>query len=136
MLKVAGAVCLVWLGVQAVRHRHDHARVGAPKAATTGKLLRQGFFVGTTNPKTIAFFVAVLPQFVAVEAGPAWVQLLLLGVVFQVMAVVSDSAWALAAGTARTWFARSPKRMSTLSGTGGVMLIGLGGTLALSGSKH
>ena len=55
---------------------------------------------------------------------------------FQVMAVVSDSAWALAAGTARAWFARSPKRMSTLSGAGGVMMIGLGGTLALSGAKH
>jgi threonine/homoserine/homoserine lactone efflux protein len=136
VLKVAGAAYLVWLGVQAIRHRHDHARVEAPKAATTGQLLRQGFLVGATNPKTIAFFVAVLPQFVAVEAGPAWVQLLLLGVLFQVMAVVSDSAWALAAGTARAWFARSPKRMSTLSGAGGVMMIGLGGTLALSGSKH
>lgn len=136
VLKLAGAAYLVWLGVQAIRHRNDHARVDAPNAATTGQLLRQGFVVGATNPKTIAFFVAVLPQFVAVEAGPVWAQLLVLGVVFQLMAVVSDSTWALAAGTARTWFARSPKRMSTLSGTGGVMMIGLGGTLALSGSKH
>lgn len=136
VLKLAGAAYLVYLGVQAIRHRHAHTRVDAPKAATTTQLLRQGFVVGATNPKTIAFFVAVLPQFVAVEAGPAWAQLLVLGVVFQLMAVVSDSTWALAAGTARTWFARSPKRMSTLSGTGGVMMIGLGGTLALSGSKH
>ncbi|MBC3763323.1 LysE family translocator [Quadrisphaera oryzae] len=136
VLKLAGAAYLVWLGVQAVRHRHDHARVEAPRPATTAQLLRQGFVVGATNPKTIAFFVAVLPQFVAVDAGPVWAQLLVLGVVFQVVAVVSDSAWALAAGTARAWFARSPQRMSTLSGTGGVMMIGLGGTLALSGSKH
>ncbi|PWJ53659.1 Threonine/homoserine/homoserine lactone efflux protein [Quadrisphaera granulorum] len=136
VLKLAGAAYLVWLGVQAIRHRHDHTHVDAPTAATTGTLLWQGFVVGATNPKTIAFFVAVLPQFVAVEAGPVWAQLLVLGVIFQVLAMVCDSAWALVAGSARAWFARSPKRMSTLSGTGGVMMIGLGDTLALSGSKH
>ena len=77
----------------------------------------------------------MLPQFVAPGAGPVWAQLLLLGLVFQVLALACDSAWALAAGTARAWFARSPRRMSTLAGTGGVMMIGLGGTLALTGAK-
>lgn len=135
VLKLAGAAYLVWLGVQAVRHRHDHTAVSAAETTSTGRLLRQGFVVGATNPKTIAFFVAVLPQFVDPAAGPAWAQLLLLGVVFQLLALVCDSAWALAAGTARAWFARSPRRISTLSATGGVMMVGLGGTLALSGSK-
>ena len=55
---------------------------------------------------------------------------------FLLIALVSDSAWALAAGTARHWFARSPRRISTLSTTGGVMMIGLGGTLALTGTKN
>lgn len=135
VLKLAGAAYLVWLGVQAIRHRDDHVAVSVGAPASTGRLLRQGFVVGATNPKTIAFFVAVLPQFVDPAVGPAWAQLLVLGVVFQVIALVCDSTWALAAGTARTWFARSPRRLSTLSGTGGVMMIGLGGTLALSGSK-
>ena len=54
--------------------------------------------VGLTNPKTIAFFVAVLPQFVSPAAGPVWAQLLVLGLLFQVLALLCDSAWALAAG--------------------------------------
>lgn len=135
VIKIVGAAYLVWLGVQAIRHRHDHAPDAGRPPASAGTLLRQGFIVGVTNPKTIAFFVAVLPQFVSPTAGPVWAQLLLLGLTFQALALICDSVWALAAGTARTWFARSPRRMSTLSGTGGVMMIGLGGTLALTGAK-
>ncbi|MEX0152316.1 LysE family translocator [Microbacterium sp. LMI1-1-1.1] len=135
VLKIAGAVYLVWLGIQAIRHRHANV-VGPSRVATSSwTLLRQGFVVGLTNPKTIAFFVAVLPQFVAPHAGAVWLQLLLLGLTFQVLALACDSAWALAAGTARNWFARSPRRISTLSGTGGVMMIGLGGALAVTGAK-
>ncbi|KJL30433.1 LysE family translocator [Microbacterium oxydans] len=135
VIKLAGAAYLVWLGIQAIRHRHDHRTDATQTPASTGKLLRQGFIVGITNPKTIAFFVAVLPQFVAPSAGPVWMQLLLLGLIFQTLALVCDSVWALAAGTARAWFARSPRRMSGLSATGGAMMIGLGGTLAFTGAK-
>jgi len=135
IIKIIGAAYLVWLGVQAIRHRHDHVPDAGRMPASAGKLLRQGFIVGATNPKTIAFFVAVLPQFVAPSAGPVWAQLLLLGVTFQTLALACDTVWAMVAGTARSWFARSPRRMSTLSGTGGVMMIGLGGTLALTGAK-
>lgn len=135
VLKVVGAIYLVWLGIQAIRHRRDHVAGASRAPASSWMLLRQGFVVGITNPKTIAFFVAVLPQFVAPQAGAVWLQLLLLGLVFQVLALTCDSAWALAAGTARAWFARSPQRISTLSATGGVMMIGLGGALAFTGAK-
>lgn len=134
-IKIVGAIYLVYLGVQAIRHRRLRAEQGRPAAASTVTLLRQGFVVGLTNPKTIAFFVAVLPQFVARDAGPVWMQLLLLGLIFQVLAVVCDSTWAIAAGTARTWFGRSPRRLSALSGTGGILMIGLGGALAFTGAK-
>ena len=77
-------------------------------------MLREGFVVGATNPKSMVFFVAVLPQFVDYPAGTIPLQLAPLGAVFLVIALVSDSIWALAAGTARHWFARSPKRVSTL----------------------
>lgn len=134
-LKIVGAIYLVYLGVQAIRHRHA-AVPGADAAPTsTRKLLVQGVIVGATNPKTIAFFVAVLPQFVDPAAGAVWAQLLILGILFQLLALACDSVWALAAGTARAWFARSPRRTSTLAGAGGVMMIGLGGTLAIAGSK-
>lgn len=136
-IKIVGALYLVWLGVQAIRKRHDHrADALGVRPASALTLITQGFIVGVTNPKTIAFFVAVLPQFVVPAAGPAWMQLLLLGLTFQLLALLCDSIWALAAGTARTWFARSPRRVSALSGTGGVMMIGLGGTLALTGAKN
>lgn len=135
VLKIVGAAYLVWLGIQAIRHRRDHFAGPAPSPKSRWTLLRQGFVVGVTNPKTIAFFVAVLPQFVDPHAGAVWLQLLALGLIFQVLAVVCDSTWALAAGTARMWFAGAPKRLSALSGTGGFMMIGLGGALALTGAK-
>ncbi|OZD42835.1 lysine transporter LysE [Rhodococcus sp. 06-1477-1B] len=135
VIKVVGAIYLVWLGIQAIRHRHDHVTGATRAPSSSWTLLRQGFIVGITNPKTIAFFVAVLPQFVAPHAGAVWLQMLVLGLIFQILALVCDSTWALAAGTARNWFARSPKRISTLSGTGGFMMIGLGGALALTGAK-
>lgn len=135
VIKIAGALYLVYLGIQAIRHRHAHIPGIQQRPTRARRLLAEGFIVGLTNPKTIAFFVAVLPQFVDPTAGPVWLQLLLLGLVFEAIALASDSIWALAAGTARAWFARSPRRISTLSATGGVMMIGLGGALVLTGSK-
>ncbi|MGC0369689.1 LysE family translocator [Microbacterium sp. SLBN-111] len=135
VVKIVGAVYLVWLGIQAIRHRRDGAAFAAVGTRSTWTLLRQGMVVGVTNPKTIAFFVAVLPQFVSPAAGPVWAQMLALGLLFQAMALICDSTWALAAGTARAWFARSPRRISGLAGAGGVMMIGLGGALALTGAK-
>lgn len=135
VIKLLGAAYLVWLGIQAIRHRHAHLPGAEIPQASSGALLRQGFLVGLTNPKPIAFFVAVLPQFVDPAAGPVWTQLLELGVLFLAIGTVLDCCWALAAGTARTWFARSPRRVSAMGATGGTMMIGLGGALALSGSK-
>lgn len=138
IIKIAGALYLVYLGVQAIRHRADAAAAvnGEVAARSHWRQLGEGFIVGVTNPKTIAFFVAVLPQFVDFAAGAIAVQLFELGVVFILLALLCDSVWALAASAARNWFARSPKRASHLAATGGVMMIGLGGVLALSGNKH
>lgn len=132
-LKVVGACWVVWLGIQAIRHRGD-ARValelGERIPERTGAALRTGFVVGVTNPKTIVFFVAFLPQFTNSGAGHVGVQVALLGLLFAVMAVASDSVWALAASRAREWFARKPQRLDAMGAAGGVMMIGLGATLA------
>lgn len=138
ILKFAGAAYLVYLGVQAIRHRKQNAanvQSGSAAPKSTRRMLGEGFVVGISNPKTIAFFVAVLPQFVAPEAG--WVpgQMLMLGGIFLVLALLSDGTWAFAAGSARDWFARSPKRVERLGATGGVMMIGLGGVLAVTGAS-
>lgn len=132
-LKIVGAAWVVWLGIQAIRHRGD-ARValalGERHQERTSAALRSGFVVGATNPKTIVFFVAFLPQFTDAAAGHVGAQVALLGVLFAVMAVASDSVWALAASRARDWFARKPQRLDAMGATGGVMMIGLGATLA------
>jgi threonine/homoserine/homoserine lactone efflux protein len=132
VLKLAGAAYVVWLGITAIRHRAE-ARVALENPgrtpATSGHAVRTGVIVGVTNPKTIVFFVAFLPQFTS-ESGPAALQLAMLGVVFGTLAVCSDSLWALGAGKARDWFARKPHRLDKLSATGGGMMIALGFTLA------
>lgn len=135
IVKVVGAAYLVFLGLQAIRHRKARAMPDATTAPrSTFRLLLEGFVVGVTNPKTIAFFVAVLPQFVAHDAGSIPLQLAELGLVFFGMALIMDGTWALLAGTARNWFAKSPKRVERLGAAGGVMMIGLGGVLLVTGA--
>lgn len=136
VVKLTGAVYLVYLGVQAVRHRRSladalHGAVSA-RSGHTLRILRDGFVVGFANPKSIVFLAAVLPQFVAYDAGSVQLQILLLGLLLPVIALVSDSVWALAAGTARNWFARSPRRLEIIGGTGGLTMIGLGLGLAFT----
>jgi threonine/homoserine/homoserine lactone efflux protein len=128
VIKTVGAGYLIYLGVQAIRHRRDRADAATATVPPTRKwkLLVQGFLVGVSNPKTIVFFIAVLPQFVDYGAGDLPLQMLALGILFVSIALLTDSAWALAAGFARDWFAKSPRRISTLGATGGVMMIGLG----------
>lgn len=137
VVKFAGAAYLVYLGIQAIRHR---SRVSAPVTSvaprSTLRLLSEGLVVGITNPKSIVFFVAILPQFVDPAAGPIPFQLGELGLVFVVLALVMDSTWVFTASAARHWFARSPKRLSNLGIAGGVAMIGLGGTLAVTGVKN
>jgi threonine/homoserine/homoserine lactone efflux protein len=135
-VKLAGAAYLVFLGVQAVRHRRRVSEALAARPAhSAGRSLRAGFVVGLLNPKSIVFFAVALPQFTAPEAGAAPVQMLLLGALFPVTALVFDSVWAFAAATARAWFASSPRRLELVGGAGGLMMIGLGAGLAVSGRR-
>ncbi|MGW0878114.1 LysE family translocator [Streptomyces sp. NPDC002671] len=137
-LKLAGAAYLMYLGVKAWRQR------GSLREAFTGsgavqhgslRTLWEGFAVGVANPKTMVFFAAVLPQFVDREQGHVPAQMLLLGLVFNAIALASDSLWGLVASAARDWFARSPRRLSAVGGAGGLTMIGLGVTVAVTGRK-
>ena len=136
IVKFAGAAFLVYLGVQAIRHRNARAVRTADAPTSYWRSLAEGAVVGVTNPKSVVFFIAVLPQFVDYSAGAIPLQMLVLGTVFIVLALGADSVWAVAADTARQWFARSPKRISTLSAAGGTLMIGLGvGSLFVGTSK-
>jgi threonine/homoserine/homoserine lactone efflux protein len=137
VIKLAGAAYLVYLGVQAIRHRRSlrAALDVATEPRSIGRILRDGIVVGVSNPKVIVFFAAVLPQFVNPSAGHVPEQMLLLGSVFLAIAVICDSTWALAAGTARAWLARSPRRLEMIGGAGGLAMIGIGASLALTGRK-
>ncbi|GAA5165448.1 LysE family translocator [Pseudonocardia eucalypti] len=138
-IKLAGAAYLVYLGVRTFRERGRLSEAigagigGAAPAGVAGHVFRQGFVVGLTNPKTLVFFGAVLPQFVDREAGGVPVQMVVLGLTFVLAALVLDSLWGIMAGTARTWLARSPRRLAVLGGTGGLTMIGLGVGLAVTG---
>jgi threonine/homoserine/homoserine lactone efflux protein len=136
-VRLAGAAYLVWLGVQAFRHRHSLARMLDSAATPRGdvRAAREGLVVGVTNPKAVILFAAVLPQFVDRAAGHIPVQMLVLSAISIVMGVASDSCWGLAASTVRSWFARSPRRLGLVGGAGGLAMIGLGLTLALTGRK-
>lgn len=137
LLKLAGAAYLVLLGVRALRHRRRLADALGERVAAlpTRRILREGFVVGLTNPKTVVFFAAILPQFTDPARGAVSTQLLVLGVIFVGIALVSDSLWGIAAGTARDWLGRSPRRLAALGGTGGLVMIGLGVSVAVTGRK-
>ncbi|MER5945780.1 LysE family translocator [Streptomyces sp. NPDC001904] len=136
-VKLAGAAYLVYLGVQAFRHRHAmkvaDLRGPAGPAKGTGRTVADGILVGVTNPKGIVFFAAVLPQFVNHDAGHVPLQMLLLGLIPIGIGLVTDTLWGLTASAARDWFARSDRRLSMIGGTGGFALIGLGVTVAATG---
>lgn len=135
-VKLAGACFVVYLGVQALRHRHaisvsGEGHTGPPLGRWTA--LRQGFLVGFTNPKGYVMFVALLPQFVDRSRGQVSLQLLVLGLIAFVIGLCSDSLWALLASQLRRWFNASPRRGRALGTVGGVSMIGLGLAVAVGG---
>jgi threonine/homoserine/homoserine lactone efflux protein len=133
VLKLLGAAYLVYLGVHTYRTRGDLvAALGAPGASADRRVFWQGVVVGATNPKVLVLMAAVLPQFADPARGSAGVQMLVLGLLFALIAAVLDSAWGLAAGSARAWFATSPVRLRRLGGLGGLTMVGVGAGLAVT----
>jgi homoserine/homoserine lactone efflux protein len=126
-LRWTGAAYLVWLGVQAWRHAGDAGQ----KLMERGRArFVRGLLVALSNPKTIVFFTAFLPQFLdpRLPAGP---QLMAMCVVSVLLAAASDSAWAVASGLGRAWFMK-PQRAKLLGRLSGTVLIGGGLWLSLA----
>lgn len=137
-VKLVGAVYLAWLGIQAIRGRKALGRASA-EAVERGRdrpAIRDGFLVGVTNPKALILFGAVLPQFVDRAAGHVQIQMLLLGLVSIAIGLISDSVWGVSASAVRAWFARSPRRLELVGTAGGVAMIGVGLSVAVTGQKQ
>ena len=137
IVKFGGAAYLVWLGGKAIRHRHALGAALEVAAAPRGgwRAAAEGFTVGVVNPKAYVLFAALLPQFANPAAGHVPVQLALLSLITLPIGLISDGTWGLAASGVRAWFARSPRRLELVGGLGGLTMIGLGVTLALTGRK-
>jgi threonine/homoserine/homoserine lactone efflux protein len=135
VVKLAGAGYLIWLGIRAVRQRRGLACAfaAAPAPRRHRRAVLEGFVVGVANPKAVILFAAILPEFVNRQAGHVPAQMLLLSLVSFTIALVSDSAWGLAASTVRTWFARSPRRLELVGRAGGLAMIALGLSVAVTG---
>jgi threonine/homoserine/homoserine lactone efflux protein len=137
LIKLGGAGYLIFLGIQAIRHRRRLAEALGTRLEnkSIARIVTDGFVVGLGNPKVIVFFAAVLPQFVDRGAGHVTAQLLVLGALFAGIALISNSAWAVAVGSARAWLGRSPRRLELIGGSGGLAMIGIGTALAVSGRR-
>src|SRR5690606_11015781 len=133
--KFVGAAYLVYLGIRAFRHRRvQPASLAAGRPPQRGgRAWWEGFVVGVTNPKSAVFYAAVLPHFVDPGAGHDILQMLVLGAVFGLIALATDSGYCLAASGARAWFTRSARRLELVGGAAGLTMVGLGVALAGSG---
>jgi threonine/homoserine/homoserine lactone efflux protein len=136
-VKLVGAGYLIYLGIRALRHRSDltAALSASNTPGRTRRMLLDGVIVGVTNPKSLLLFGAILPQFVDPAAGHLPLQLLVLGLVCVAIALVCDAAWALLSGAAGSWLGSSPHRLKVLRGGAGMIMIGLGAQLALTGRR-
>lgn len=139
LVKWVGVCYLIFLGVQAICSAGTLAADQLDGAsASRGSLwsaIRAGFVVGLTNPKVLVLFTAIVPQFVNPMAGGTTLQLLLVGLVPILVGLITDAGWALLAGRARTWLADSPSRITVLGRLGGLCILGVGVSVAISGNR-
>jgi threonine/homoserine/homoserine lactone efflux protein len=126
VVKYTGAAYLILLGIHRLLAREEVAEVAARPPRGLGMIFRDGVIVNVLNPKTALFFLAFLPQFVDPDQGAASPQILVLGLIFTVIALSSDSLWALAAGTLGAWLRRSRWYLGVKRWVTGTVLVALG----------
>jgi threonine/homoserine/homoserine lactone efflux protein len=127
-VKYAGAAYLIYLGIRKLRERTSDVAPDHRRESLRRAFLR-GIVVNVLNPKTALFFLAFLPQFVDAGRGSVWSQVLVLGLLFITLGIVSDSLYALAAGTLGGALRR---RRTALKYGSGAVYVGLGTAAALA----
>src|SRR5262249_36991511 len=134
-VRLAGAAYLVALGLRTLLRRPAERR-GPSARRRPWQIYRQGVVVNVLNPKTALFFLAFLPQFVDPKPGHVPLQLALLGPIFVVLALLSDSSWALVTGTAADWLRRRTWFLAVQRYVSGCVFLALGALAAVSGSHR
>ena len=128
VLKIAGALYLVWVGFKTFRESRVALDIRV-EATGTRRAFREGILVEALNPKTAAFFLAFLPQFVDPSAGPVWLQFLGLGLISVALNTAVDVVVAFIAATVRSGAAARPTLVRRLRQGAGVLIAGLGFSL-------
>jgi threonine/homoserine/homoserine lactone efflux protein len=130
-VRYAGAAYLVWIGIQALRHRSSFPVEGASDGKALATIYRQSVIGNILNPKVTLFFLAFLPQFVNAQAGNVGLQMALLGAVFMVVTIVVFGAVAIFAAMIGDWIRRKPAIGERLNVFAGITFIALGVRVAL-----
>jgi threonine/homoserine/homoserine lactone efflux protein len=135
VLKLAGALWLLYLGASSIRHRRDFAeaiRGDRLIPGTRQALVRDGWVVGITNPKGLITFTSIAPDVIHSSHGATiTLALAALGAIGVLVALIADGAWALASGTMRSRLSDSPRRSERLNVAGGILMIAFGIGLAI-----
>jgi threonine/homoserine/homoserine lactone efflux protein len=134
-VKYLGAAYLIVLGIRTLLARDADPAAAAPAPEPLARIFRDGFVVNLLNPKTAVFFLAFLPQFVDPARAPVHGQILVLGVTFMALGILSDGLFALAAGAAGDLLRGSRALLRLRRWFTGLSFIGLGVTAALAGRK-
>ena len=136
IVKYLGAAYLVYLGIRRLLTRDQTQEVVNVQRQSLRRIFSQGVLVAALNPKTALFFLAFLPQFVNPSAGSVALQLLTLGGLFVLMAIVTDGMYALLASSAGGWLKRNHSFLRAERYVVGSVYIGLGVTAALAEGSH
>jgi threonine/homoserine/homoserine lactone efflux protein len=131
VLKILGAVYLLYLAWQAFRARAANIAKGPKKKSDLGRLYRRGIIMNLTNPKVSIFFLAFLPQFADPAKGPVIPQIMMLGGLFILATVIVFGSVALMAGALGGWFSKSARGQLILNKVAGVVFVGLALKLAM-----
>lgn len=136
IVKYLGAAYLIYLGVRRLLSREPEDQTAGLQRQSLKRIFRQGVLVAVLNPKTALFFFAFLPQFVDPSKGAFAPQLLILGCIFVLMAIVTDGLYALLAGSVGQWLKGSRSFLQMGRYLVGTVYIGLGVMAALADSRR
>jgi threonine/homoserine/homoserine lactone efflux protein len=136
-VRLVGAAYLIYLGVRTLLDRTSREALdAASRERRLGRIYRQGALVNVTNPKTALFFLAFLPQFVDPHGAALPGQIVVLGLVFALLGLVTDGAYGLLAGTAAGWVRGRSAVRSVQRWVTGCIFIGLGVATVFVGSER